>query len=101
MSAVWSLSKVKETSASDGATICGAEGVMKAIYLAVGLCLLPAVALAAERSEPRWMFQRSDGEWFKCKGEVCDQPVPPPAWAPLPERQTPTYAAPLPSRPAH
>jgi hypothetical protein len=29
MSAVWSLSKVKETSASDGATICGAEGVMK------------------------------------------------------------------------
>jgi hypothetical protein len=29
MSAVWSLSKVKETSASGGATICGAEGVMK------------------------------------------------------------------------
>jgi hypothetical protein len=29
MSAVWSVSKVKETSASDGATICGAEGVMK------------------------------------------------------------------------
>ena len=29
MSAVWSLSKVKQTSASDGATIFGAEGVMK------------------------------------------------------------------------
>jgi hypothetical protein len=29
MFAIWSLSKVKETSASDGATICGAEGVMK------------------------------------------------------------------------
>ena len=29
MSAVWSLPKVKETSASDGATICGAEGAMK------------------------------------------------------------------------
>jgi len=52
MSAVWSLPKVKETSASDGATICGAEGAMQAIYLVVGLCLLPTVALAGQRSEP-------------------------------------------------
>jgi len=29
MSAVWSLPKVKETSDSDGATICGAEGAIK------------------------------------------------------------------------
>ena len=78
MSAVWSLSKVKETSASDGATICGAEGVMKAIYLAVGLCLLPTLALAGQRSEPRSLYQRPDGEWFLCRGQVCDQPVPPP-----------------------
>jgi hypothetical protein len=71
---------------------------MQGIYLAVGLCLLPTVALAGQRSEPRSMYQRPDGEWFLCKGQVCDQPVPPPAWAP---RQTPTYAAPLPSRSAH
>jgi hypothetical protein len=59
---------------------------MKAIYLAVGIWLMPMVALAAERSERQWLFERSDHEWFKCKGEVCDQPVPPPAWAPTPER---------------
>ena len=77
---------VKQTSASDGATICGDEGVMQGIYLAVGLCLLPTVALAGQRSEQRSLYQRPDGEWLLCRGQVCDQPEPP-AWAPLPDRQ--------------
>jgi hypothetical protein len=59
----------------------------RAFYLLIGVCLLPTLAWAGQRSEQRWLYQRSDGEWFKCRGEVCDQPVPPPAWAPLPERQ--------------
>jgi hypothetical protein len=55
--------------------------------LLTGVCLLPAVAYGGERSEQRSLYQRPDGEWFLCKGQVCDQPVPPPAWAPTPERQ--------------
>ena len=51
--------------------------------------------MAGQRSEPRSLYQRPDGEWFLCKAQVCDQPIPPPSWAPLPDRQTPTYAAPL------
>jgi hypothetical protein len=61
--------------------------MMQAIYLAVGLCLLPTVASAGQRSEARSLYQRSDGEWFLCKGQVCDQPIPPPSGAPIPERQ--------------
>ena len=64
------------------------------LYL-VAVCLLSMAAYGSERSEQRWLYQRSDGEWFKCRGEVCDQSIPPPAWAPLPERQTPTDATPL------
>jgi hypothetical protein len=56
-------------------------------WLLTVVCLLPTLALAGQRSEPRSMYQRPDGEWFLCKGQVCDQPVPPPAWAPLPDRQ--------------
>ena len=55
--------------------------------LLIVVCLLPTLALAGQRSEPRSLYQRPDGEWFLCKGQVCDQPIPPPAWAPLPERQ--------------
>jgi hypothetical protein len=33
-----------------------------------------AVALTGERSEPLSLYQRSDGEWFLCRGQVCDQP---------------------------
>jgi hypothetical protein len=47
---------------------------------------LLTLAVAAQRSEQRWLYQRSDGDWFLCKGQVCDQPVPPPSWAPLRER---------------
>ena len=54
--------------------------------LLIVVCLLPTLALAGQRSEPRSLYQRPDGEWFLCKGQVCDQPIPPPAWAPLPER---------------
>jgi hypothetical protein len=53
----------------------------------IGVCLLPMVTLAGPRSEQRSLYQRPDGEWFLCKGQVCDQPVPPPAYAPIPERQ--------------
>jgi hypothetical protein len=56
------------------------------LYL-VAVYLLPIPVYGGERSERRWLYQRSDGEWFKRKGEVCDQPVPPLAWAPLPDRQ--------------
>ena len=48
---------------------------------------MPTLALAGQWSEPRSLYQRPDGEWFLCKGLVCDQPVPPPSWAPLPDRQ--------------
>jgi hypothetical protein len=51
------------------------------------LCLLPITAYGGERPEPRSLYQRPDGEWFLCRGQVCDQPIPPPAWAPTPERQ--------------
>jgi len=71
------------------------------MFYLVAICLLSMAAYGGERTEPHRLYQRSDGEWFKCRGEVCDQSIPPPAWAPTPERQTPTYAAPLPSRPAH
>jgi hypothetical protein len=57
------------------------------------LLLLPT--LAGQRAEPRSMYQLPDGEWFLCKGQVCDHPIRPPSWAPLPERQTPTDAKPL------
>jgi hypothetical protein len=67
---------------------------MRTTLLLLFVCLLPTVALAGQRSE-RSLYQRPDGEWFLCKGQACDQPVPPPAWAPLPERQTPTDATPL------
>jgi hypothetical protein len=58
--------------------------------VAVSICCCLSVtvlALAGQRSEPRSLYQRPDGEWFLCKGQVCDQPMPAPAWAPLPERQ--------------
>ena len=48
------------------------------LYL-VAVCLLPIAAYGGERTEQRWLYQHSDGEWFKCKGKVCDQPIPPPA----------------------
>jgi hypothetical protein len=53
----------------------------------VGMSAIKQVAWAGQRSEPRNMYQRPDGEWFLCRGQVCDQPIPPPAWAPLPDRQ--------------
>jgi hypothetical protein len=59
----------------------------KLLSLFVVACLLPTLALAGQRSEPRSLYQRPDGEWFLCRGQFCDQPIPPPAWAPLPERQ--------------
>jgi hypothetical protein len=56
------------------------------LYL-VAVCLLPTAAYGGERTEQRWPYQHGDGEWFKCKGEVCDQPIPPPAWASTSEHE--------------
>ena len=39
------------------------------LYL-VAVRLLPIPAYGGERTEQRWLCQRSDGEWFKCRGEV-------------------------------
>jgi type I restriction enzyme, R subunit len=39
--------------------------------------------LATERSEARSLYQRPDGEWFLCKGQICDHA----SLVPIPERQ--------------
>jgi hypothetical protein len=46
---------------------------MQAIYLAVVICLLPTVTMAGERSERRWLYERSDHEWFERRGEILRQ----------------------------
>ena len=40
----------------------------KLLSLFVVACLLPTLTLAGQRSEPRSLYQRPDGEWFLCKG---------------------------------
>jgi hypothetical protein len=58
----------------------------------VGIPSIKQVALAGQRSEPHSMYQRPDGQWFLRKGQVCDQPIPPPAYA-MPKTQTYAPAA--------
>jgi hypothetical protein len=36
----------------------------KLLSLFVVACLLPTLTLAGQRSEPRSLYQRPDGEWF-------------------------------------
>jgi hypothetical protein len=62
----------------------------RAFYLLIGVCLLlldergistivgipsiKQVAFAGQRSQPRSLYQRPDGEWFLCKGRSATSP---------------------------